>query len=500
MKKIKKHEIAIFLAIMMVTYIIYTPLLTGHYATDTYNIINIGYKQYAIKNSFVDGRIFAGILEIIASKINIPINITVTTFTSIALLISCISVMILKSMIINLKKEKNKFFETITIIMSYITIFNFMYVENLYYIESLVMSVSILMYILAIREIINKRKKYQLKAIIFAIIATFSYQGTISLFLIYGFVFIIIKNKKDMRNIIKDLALVIFIALIAFIINVLQIKITTNVTGIEQDRLGGIYDILLYFKTVIICFNQMVIRDVIINSCGLFPRTLIIYFIIGVLEISIIYEIIYNKEKIILNLIEIIIATLIIATAMCSINLLGYDTGRIHNEIGALVGLMYIYLFCNSDIFIKNKIIKSSLTVILIIYMLANIINTIILLNQHKEVNKLEKELCIGLENYIEEYERENNTKVTEAKYFREPGKESAFFNNISNKLVLTHNGVMCRWSSIGTINFYTNRKFEGEFLENSKEIYEKYTQQKEEGYCKNFVIIENVLYYTIAI
>lgn len=41
---------------------------------------------------------------------------------------------------------------------------------------------------------------------------------------------------------------------------------------------------------------------------------------------------------------------------------------------------------------------------------------------------------------------------------------------------------------------------FEGEFLENSKEIYEKYTQQKEEGYCKNFVIIENVLYYTIAI
>ena len=99
-----------------------------------------------------------------------------------------------------------------------------------------------------------------------------------------------------------------------------------------------------------------------------------------------------------------------------------------------------------------------------------------------------------------EEYERENNTKVTEAKYFREPGKESAFFNNISNKSVLTHNGVMCRWSSIGTINFYTNRKFEGEFLENSKEIYEKYTQQKEEGYCKNFVIIENVLYYTIAI
>ena len=115
-----------------------------------------------------------------------------------------------------------------------------MYVENLYYIESLVMSVSILMYILAIREIINKEEKYQLKAIIFAVIATFSYQGTISLFLIYGFVFIIIKNKKDMKNIIKDLALVIFIALIAFIINVLQIKIITNITGIEQERLGGI--------------------------------------------------------------------------------------------------------------------------------------------------------------------------------------------------------------------------------------------------------------------
>ena len=106
-----------------------------------------------------------------------------------------------------------------------------------------------------------------------------------------------------MKNIIKDLALVIFIALIAFIINVLQIKITTNITGIEQDRLGGIYDILLYLKTVIMSFNQMVIKDVVINSCGLFPKTLIAYFVIGILEISIIYECIYNKEKIILNLI-----------------------------------------------------------------------------------------------------------------------------------------------------------------------------------------------------
>ena len=58
----------------IITCLIFSPLLTGHYASDSYNIYNIGYHDYAIKYSLNDGRIFMAILGLIASKINISID------------------------------------------------------------------------------------------------------------------------------------------------------------------------------------------------------------------------------------------------------------------------------------------------------------------------------------------------------------------------------------------------------------------------------------------
>lgn len=501
--KIKENkDIIIFVLIFIFTLIIFKGYISMHYATDTYNIMNIGYTKYAINNSFIDGRIFAGLFEIFADFINIPINILVVGFTIAALFISCIAVIILKNMIIDLKKTDNKFLETIAIIISHITIFNFMYVENLYFIESMVMSISILMYILAIREIIKKDKHYYFKSLLFAIIATFSYQGTISLFLVYGFVFAIAKHKENKKEIIKDLAIILLIALISFIVNFIQIKITTQILGIEQQRLGGIENILNYTKHVCTNFTGMIINDIIINCCGLFPRTLMVYFIIGILVIDMIYEMKYKDENIVIKIIGILVVAILVTTAMSIISLASYDTGRIHNQIGALVGLIYICMFCNSDIFIRNKLIKIIITSILLIYTIVTMTNTIVLLIQHKEVNKLEKEQCIGLEKYIEEYEQKNNTKVTEAKYFKYFNKTSGFFSSISNKSVLTYNGVACTWSSIGTINFYTNRNFENSKLNISEneEIFQEYLQLKNDGYDNNFVIINNILYYTVFI
>ncbi len=500
--KIKQKDLIIFLVLMILTCIIFEGYITKHYATDTYNIINIGYTNYAINNSLIDGRIIAGGIEILADIINIPIQILVVSFTLIALFISCITVIILKNMIIDMKKTDNKFLEIIAIIISYITIFNFMYVENLYFIEAMVMAISILMYILSVKEIIKKDKFYYIKALILAIIATFSYQGTIGLFIICGFVFIIIKNKENKKENIKDLAILISIVLISFIVNLIQIKITTQVLGIEQQRLGGITNIALYTKHVLINFPTMILKDIILNSCGLFPKTLLTLFITLIIIIIMINDIKNKEQNISMKIIEILIVAVLITIAMCIVSLASYDTGRIHNQIGAIIGLMYIYIFCDSDIFTKDNIIKSKLIVILLVYSFITIVNTVVILNQHKSVNKLEMEQCKKIEEYIERYEEENNTKITEAKYFKIYIKSNAFFSSIPNKSVITYNGVACTWSSIGTINFYTNRNFKNIKLDinENKELFEEYLQQKEKGYNNNFVIIDNVLYYTVFI
>ena len=504
MKERTKKDIIIFIIIFLSSIIIYNQYITMHYATDTYNIMNIGYVQYAQNNSFIDGRIFMGILDIFANCINMPINVMVISFTIIALFISSIAVIILKNMMLSLKNTDNKLLEIIAIMISYITIFNFMYVENLYFVEAIVMSISILLYILAVREIIEKEKYYYLKSLILSILATFFYQGTIGLLVMYGFVFSITKNKGNTKEIIKDMFIIISIVFISFLINMIQINITSNIIGTEQKRLEGIKNLIYCTKNVLSKFLIMVVDDIILNCCGLFPKSLMVLYIAAILIISMIYEVKYKEEKILIKIIEIMILSILITTAMCIISIGSYDTGRIHNNIGALIGIIYIFIFCDSNMFDKNKTIQAISLGILLTYIVMTIVNISSLLTQHKIVNSLEKEQCEKLEEYIQNYEKENNTKVEEAKYFKLNNmKDYGFFNSIPNKFsVLTYNGVACTWSSIGTINFYTNRNFKNErlgILEN-KVFFEEYLQLRKEGYDKNFVIIDNILYFMVYI
>lgn len=61
-------------------------------------------------------------------------------------------------------QKETKLQEVIAILISYCTVFNFMYVENLYFVEAAVMGFSVLFYILAVKQIVDKKKLYALKA------------------------------------------------------------------------------------------------------------------------------------------------------------------------------------------------------------------------------------------------------------------------------------------------------------------------------------------------
>ena len=78
------------LLITIVILLIYSPLLIGHYSTDTYRLIEMGYNKYSIEYSLNDGRIFMYIIGQIAAKINININMYVILLTFLAIIISVI--------------------------------------------------------------------------------------------------------------------------------------------------------------------------------------------------------------------------------------------------------------------------------------------------------------------------------------------------------------------------------------------------------------------------
>ena len=101
-----------------------------HYASDTYNIMNVGYETYATNWSLKDGRLIMYLITMICAKLNISIEIYVIGTLLGALLISAGCVIKLKNIVLanteySLKKE------ILVVIASFFTFIELIDVEGI---------------------------------------------------------------------------------------------------------------------------------------------------------------------------------------------------------------------------------------------------------------------------------------------------------------------------------------------------------------------------------
>ena len=492
MKKINRKDIIVFSITFIITCIIFIPFLTGHYATDTYNISNIGYKSYAINWSLKDGRIIMALIGLIANIMNISIESYVFITLFFALLISNITVIILIKIIERYKKPKNTIQKITLIIISYITIFNFMYLENMYFVESIVMATSVLLYIVSADILIQKKKKHIIKSLFLTIVGIVCYQGTIGILFAFTILFTILKNKNNIKPMFIDIIKCGLIALISVILNIITVKIIGNIFQMHQTRLGKVSNIL---KNIVIIILSL--PEILQETCNLFPKNALLIFLSVLTVIVIIYKLRNIKEKnnIIYKYIIIIIVTISASCVTYLLTLTSFYTGRLRNALGALIGIIFIFLYTETNLFERIEKLNILTYITLISFLIINTINYESIILQHKQVNKLEKEEIEKLEQYIEQYEKENEIKVT--KIVKVPiykNKNKAYFNNTKNKTSFTHNALKTNWAADGVINFYTKRNLKT--IKGTSEIKEKYNknQLKELEYqC-----IEDILYVKI--
>ena len=291
MKKINKKDIITFIITFIITCIIFVPFLQGHYATDTYNITNVGYEKYAINWSLKDGRFFMAIIGLIASKINIPIEQYVFITLFCALLVSNITVNILNKIIKKYREPKNIIQEITLIIIRYITIFNFMYLEDMYFVESIVMAISVLIFVISAYILVEKNNNYIIKSLILTIIGVICYQGTIGIFFAFLILFTTLKNKNNVKQIIIDLVKSGAIALVAVLLNILKVKIIEKIFNINQTRLGNISNIFTNIETIVITLPK-----ILQETCNLFPKNMLFLYLTILTVIIIIYQI-QNLKK-----------------------------------------------------------------------------------------------------------------------------------------------------------------------------------------------------------
>ncbi|MEI3435182.1 MAG: glucosyltransferase domain-containing protein [Clostridia bacterium] len=467
--KEKKRNLIIYLILILITIIMCFPYLTEHYSSDDYTIIGYGYYKYGIEKFLNDGRVFSSVITLLAGYWNLPIKVFIQGLFYIGILISCLCVIKIKNIITKIKPEKNLKETVLVLGISYCIIFNFMYLENMYFAEIPIMALGILLFIKSSEKLVES--KY-LKSLAYLIIGELCYQGTINFFITFTFLLLIIKNKGINKEVIKKVIISGLFCLISVGINLIQIKLCGRIFGFEQSRLGGIQKIPRN-----ITYIMLHIGDLLTNTCNFFPKYVFLIFLLILYITTFIYDLVKIKEySNSFNLLLISIVAIFSSVAINIVSLSSFGLGRMVFSIGALIGLIFMYLYCSTNIFGESKIFKYFLLFVLSIYIVMNFLNYTLQMYCNKMANEMDKEEALQVNEYILEYEKNNNIEVKNIAFTYD--KNITWNYNLFFDTSYTSRALMVWWCNIDALNYYTGRKLET--VQMDENIYYAYFKGKD--------------------
>ena len=467
--KEKKRNLIIYFILILITIIMCFPYLTEHYSSDDYTIIGYGYYKYGIEKFLNDGRVFSSVITLLAGYWNLPIKVFIQGLFYIGILISCLCVIKIKNIITKIKPEKNLKGTIFILGISYCIIFNFMYLENMYFAEIPIMALGILLFIKSSEKLVES--KY-LKSLAYLIIGELCYQGTINFFITFTVLLLIIKNKGIDKEVIKKVIISGLFCLISVGINLIQIKICGKIFGLEQSRLGEIQKI-----PANITYIMLHIGDLLTNTCNFFPKYGFLFFLLILYITTFIYDLVKIKEySNSFNLLLISIVAIFSSVAINIVSLSSFGLGRMVFSIGALIGLIFMYLYCSTNAFSESKFFKYFLLFVLSIYIVMNFLNYTLQMYCNKMANEMDKEEALQVNEYILEYEKNNNIEVKNIAFTYD--KNITWNYNLFFDTSYTSRALMVWWCNIDALNYYTGRKLET--VQMDKDIYYTYFKDKD--------------------
>ena len=264
-------------------------------------------------------------------------------------------------------------------------------------------------------------------------------------------------KQKFVKYIILDIIKTITIMLLVAVAELLLIKGICYFTGMTGDRTQDINSIINNLKYI---FNNFM--RVIINTGGMLNDGSFITLLTIVSVLATILFIMYS-EKTVENLVELILiivvalASSFIASAM---SLSGFNSARIRFTIGALIGVLFVLMYCKSKLFEKVEAPEIIFSFLVIAYMIINVYTYFSITTQHKITNEFEKIEAERIVTEIEEYENENNIVVDTICIIKK-NDNNYKLESSKNSCVLTCIATRCEWGVKGAIQYYEGRKLE---------------------------------------
>lgn len=483
MKKLKDKNLYLSLLIVLIFFGIFIKM---DFATDTYCDLASAPRQI-FDHFMLSGRFVTAFLWGIVNVLNFSDYLIY--LCSYILAIVSVTLSIYNVFLVINKKIKK---DTVSLIISTITIINPFSIELFMFLEKGILTFAVLLSVLAFSEFVKylEGNKKALKYIfLLMLIATFCYQGVIGIFIVLSAVYVILYNK-NIKDFIKNNIIILLAYGVPAIINLLIVKFmygNSRVTGeiILDESIKKILDGSL----------QM------LGTFTILPKyTLIIA--ISILSILAIVMIFINKKdsikKKILKLLGLIYITIAILGISIAPQLLqdtasiGFSS-RATYPFASIIGIFSMYILLNTqDIKLINKINGIYLSSLVI-----SIISVAILIIQFAEFNDIETDRYtlnyldeinskeIGRK--IQEYENETGNTVTKICIYTDK-YISYTYKGLRNIGDMNVTGFAPDWSLKDMINYYNDLSLI-QVNEKNSEIEQKFAEQNWDNYNEDQII-----------
>ena len=460
----KKYELIVYFSILVFCIIVCSPLLQMHIASETYNLMDLGYFNYPSIYFLSDARLISTLVTYLAGFLHLSYPVFIVGMEVLAIFITSVSIFLLyKTLLEKLHPtyqatDKLHLYDfnlkNILLMMgSTILILNAMSLEYLLYAECAVMCLSVLLCVFASRIFTSQTNFKYSKALLFVILATFCYQGSTNIFVVLTLLFLFLdKNDHSTKELIKQSILSLVFWGISLFINVIAIYIIQLLLQTNQSRIFNEFS--SYSLSYFINLLAYIIDEVIMKTFNLWPY--------GILPIIIMISTILStcskdSTKSVLQYILLVL----LALGVCILPIFFLQSPsiepRMAMSIGAIVGISFIYL----NTLPLNAFLQKCIIVATVGFFVFNSVSTLQIFTAHIATNKIDANIGLTIKYKIEQYEKASGKEVTKVAYYRDARHKDFPYGYEKKFSSFSQRALDNYYCIIEALNYFCDRKFE---------------------------------------
>ena len=432
------------------------------------------YRMYAndylleYEHYLVIGRYIVALFWKLVNILKFSIN--VTYFLSYALGVCSMTLSIYILFRILKKYVKANF---LSLLLAAATVLNVYFIDYFIYLEKGVFTLSILLCVISFWHLLKffeiGRKRNLIYSFIFLCLSSFSYQGTVALYVALATIFIIRYSSSIKKFIVNN---VITAGIYGGTMGASYLLVRLVGSRSTSRTTGNIHIMESIKKTL----NGL--YTIFINSYGIMPRYFFaVTFALVFLIVVILIFSLKNREGALSKKQKVLVFLgYIYALLGCVISAilpqLAIDTGAINvaarsvYPFASIISLSIIYLLVNTEF--ELKVTRKIFAIILLTFMTLQCYEFNVIITDRYTLNYIEKEYVYLIGEQIEKYEAGNNITVNSIIFYKDKNSRHSY-PDLKSYADINERVLLSTWCRREIINFYLDRNFDQGWEQNEE-------------------------------